>query len=396
MSPERKDPVHEAWNAELPLRVLHSGLNLVQTWLYRLIESLPSEVESTVACLFARDIHGFEMPQTRTLWNESRAAYWTERIARRIGFRRPLQFLARVARDNAPQLIHSHAASVAWADLPTADRLGLPHIASCYGGGDLPALPRQRPAWMPRCRELFKGVQLMLCEGPAFRQQLVELGCPEHKIRIHRLGIDIEQSTFQTRMLEEGSPFRVLLCGVFAERKGFPDAIAALGELSRSVDVAVTLIGDRGGRADARVRKSIFAAIDRADLQGRVRMLPFLPRRELMAEAADHHAFLSPSITTPSGDTEGGAPLALLEMAASGLPVVSTLHADIPNVLESGREALLAPEGDIRQLAKHLRELVDNAELGPRLASSARRRIERDFDTREQGKRLAAIYRELL
>ena len=42
---------------------------------------------------------------------------------------------------------------------------------------------------------------------------------------------------------------------------------------------------------------------------------------------------LSRTATRASGDTEGGAPMSIFEAQASGMPVVSTLHADIPEVV---------------------------------------------------------------
>ena len=56
-----------------------------------------------------------------------------------------------------------------------------------------------------------------------------------------------------------------------------------------------------------------------------------------------------------NGDTEAGAPVAILEAHATGLPVISSYHADIPDVVVDGKSALLAPERDVGTLAKHLR-----------------------------------------
>ena len=45
-----------------------------------------------------------------------------------------------------------------------------------------------------------------------------------------------------------------------------------------------------------------------------------------------------------ANNTEGGAPVAILEAQATGLPVISSYHADIPEVVVDGKSALLAPE----------------------------------------------------
>ncbi|TFG44263.1 MAG: glycosyltransferase [Bacteroidia bacterium] len=64
------------------------------------------------------------------------------------------------------------------------------------------------------------------------------------------------------------------------------------------------------------------------------------------------------SITSLNYSTEGGAPVAILEAQATGLPVISSYHADVPPVVVDGKSALLAPEKDVGMLAKHLEYLV--------------------------------------
>jgi colanic acid/amylovoran biosynthesis glycosyltransferase len=112
----------------------------------------------------------------------------------------------------------------------------------------------------------------------------------------------------------------------------------------------------------------------------------------LLEEAYRHHVFLSPSVTASDGDTEGGAPIALIEMAATGMPVVSTRHADIPEVLGDG---LLAPERDVDGLVACLRQLIDAPGSWESRAAVDRARVEREFDATIQGRALAAIYAHL-
>ncbi len=71
----------------------------------------------------------------------------------------------------------------------------------------------------------------------------------------------------------------------------------------------------------------------------------YQPHSTLFAEAYRHHIFLSPSVTASTGDTEGGAPVSLIEMAATGMLIVSTTHCDIPEVIKHGVTGLLAPNG---------------------------------------------------
>jgi colanic acid/amylovoran biosynthesis glycosyltransferase len=105
--------------------------------------------------------------------------------------------------------------------------------------------------------------------------------------------------------------------------------------------------------------------------------------------------FLSPSVTASTGDTEGGAPVTILEMAATGMPVVSTTHCDIPGLFPATARRLLAEERDVEGLANHLRWLVEHPEDWIALVESTRTWIEQEFDANVQGERLADLYREV-
>jgi colanic acid/amylovoran biosynthesis glycosyltransferase len=110
----------------------------------------------------------------------------------------------------------------------------------------------------------------------------------------------------------------------------------------------------------------------------------------------EHHVFLSPSITARDGDSEGGAPVAIVEAEATGMPVVATVHADIPEVVVDGESALLSPERDVRRLAEHLERLVTEPRLWEPMGRRGRAHVERNHDARVQTGRLEEIYAAVL
>ena len=69
------------------------------------------------------------------------------------------------------------------------------------------------------------------------------------------------------------------------------------------------------------------------------------------------------------------------------MPVVSTLHCDIPYVTRPGESALLVPERDSAALAEALRTLLDHPERWEEMGRAGRRHIEANHDiTREAGR----------
>lgn len=256
-------------------------------------------------------------------------------------------------------------------------------------------LPVQQPAWRERYLELFGRVDRVLCEGPFMARAITQLGCPPDKIHVHHLGVEVDSIAYAPREWLPGSPLRVLIAASFAEKKGIPYALVALGQLRRDLAVEVTLIGDTRPSQDLDEKRRILSVIEEQQLGSVVRLLGYRPYSTVFEEAYKHHVFLAPSVTATDGDTEGGAPVSVIEMAATGLPIISTTHCDIPNVVKHGVTGLLAEERDVSGLLSHLRWLVDHSNAWRPMLDAGRRHIEVEFNARTQGERLSGHY-ELL
>jgi colanic acid/amylovoran biosynthesis glycosyltransferase len=381
-----------------PVRVAHSfpdWLPPTQIWLYNLVRSLPADIETHVLCERVLDPARFRVERLDALREREPLRSFWGRGLRRLGLRHHLAGQVRAGRRAGSQLWHSHFGHVAWADLGVVRRLGIPHVATFYGI-DVNKLPVTEPRWRERYHELFARVDRVLCEGPHMARCVEALGCPPGKLRVQHLGIDIPAIPFVPRTWTPDQPLRVLVAASFREKKGIPDAVRAVGAISREMPVELTIIGDAGASADEQRQKAlILHELEASGLTPVTRRLGYQPSDVLLAEAYRHHVFLSPSRTASDGDTEGGAPVSIIEMAASGMPVVATTHCDIPEVLEHGESGLLAAEGDVDALAAHLRRLAASPGAWLSLATCARRHIEREFDLAVQGRRLAELYREL-
>jgi colanic acid/amylovoran biosynthesis glycosyltransferase len=226
---------------------------------------------------------------------------------------------------------------------------------------------------------------------------VADLGCPEHKIQVHHLGVTVDDLLFLPRTWNPASPLRVLIAASFREKKGIPYALEALGRVQRDIPLEITIIGDASREPSSQKEKrKIIETIGKHNLRPKVRMLGYQPHSVLFEEAYNHEVFFAPSVTASDGDTEGGAPVSIIEMVATGMPVVATTHCDIPEVIQHGLTGLLAEERDVEGLIQHLQRLVDYPERWSALAEAGRRYVELEFNAMRQGERLAAIYRELV
>lgn len=381
------------------ISVIHSTklwLPQTMTWLYTQVVNLPPRVTNCVVCEEALNLDQFEIPNcfvtrggnlfSRALHKQSwRYAEWSR--ARCLGA---------CVSSFGSNILHSHFGDYGYADISNARRHGLQHVVTFYGY-DASRLPHRDPTWKDRFAEMFDTVSLCLCEGPHMADTISELGCPDEKIIVHHLGINVAAIRFSPRSWKPGETLRFLIAGSFTEKKGFPYAIEALGRLKGRYDLELTVIGDDNGTSRMISEKqSINRAIDRAGLRKCTRMLGKMPYTALLDQAYEHHIFLQPSIVASDGDTEGGAPVTIIDMLATGMPVVATTHCDIPEVVPESHQKMLAVERNVDDLEAKIEWLIENPRILPQLIADGRHHVEQEFNARIQGERLARIYEGLV
>lgn len=311
------------------------------------------------------------------------------RLHRRLWYANWPGAYAGVVRACRPSLIHAHFGDRGVLMAGLADRHRLPLITTFYGY-DVSKLPRE-PKWRRRLAWLFRRGDRFLAEGPHLREALVALGCPPEKAFVQHLGIDLTRLSFEPRIAPDG-PVRLLMAASFREKKGLQYGLEAYARLAalRPGAAELTIIGD------GPLRDSLRRTAEEAGVGGGVRWLGYQPHEAFLEEARRAHLFLAPSVVAADGDSEGGAPVTLLEVQATGLPVLATWHADIPEVVLPGRSAHLVPERDVDALLAGLVQLIDHPERWAAMGLAGRRHVEAAFDAGGQAQRLEDHYREIL
>lgn len=85
-----------------------------------------------------------------------------------------------------------------------------------------------------------------------------------------------------------------------------------------------------------------------------------------------------PKLGPGAGDSEG-TPLSVLEAGASGLPVVSTRHAGIPEAVLDGKSGFLVDERDWRAMADHMAELAMQPEKAAAMGICGREHVREHY-----------------
>lgn len=301
-------------------------------------------------------------------------------------------WLEKTIRTQRPDVLHAHFGPVACRYAAMAKRLNIPLVASFYGY-DFARVPFEKPAFREKYRHLFQQAALVTATGDTSAQWLIEQGCPPEKTRPVPLGISIPDFQGPERTKKEGR-LHMLQIATFTEKKGHLDTLEAFrAALKNAPDMQLTLAGER---QDRRLFDEVQQFIRRHELEARVRVLDFVPHERLpeLLQAAD--LFIHPSRTTGRQDREG-SPVVIAEAQASGLPVVSTRHADIPQLVLHEKTGLLAPERAPEALTRHIERFyhMGNDEWQT-FSRAAGRHAREHYAVEKTGRDLKACYEAVL
>ena len=277
--------------------------------------------------------------------------------------------------------------------LPLAKRSELPFVVSFYGY-DYEQLPHRKPVYKKRYRALFDHAEVLITEGPHGASILENMGCPPEKIRIVPLGVDVANIPFYKREKQAGS-LHLLQAATFTEKKGYTYTIQALASLKEECpNIRLSLLGEK---KDLSLVRELEDLIARADLEDRVQFLPFVSPTEFHEYLKNFDVFIHPSCYAQDRDCEGGAPVVLLDAQATGMPVITTRHCDIPSRIVEGKTAWLAAEKDIPQIAEGIRYFYNmESETYAEYTDNARRFVAEHFPIEAGGRTLAKVYSDLI
>ena len=294
-----------------------------------------------------------------------------------------------------PSIVHAHFGPAGYEFVKLRKVSTFPIVTTFYGY-DLSLLPKINFQWLKKYSHLFRAGDCFLVEGNYMKGKLSALGCPSKKISVHHLGIDMEKIKFIPRKIDSHQTIKILVAGRFVEKKGIPYAIKAFHKILTihpEKKIQMTIIGDSSGsQREEKEKKHILDLVKSNSLQPFVKFLGFKTHNELLWEAMSHHIFLSPSTVAEDGDSEGGAPVSIIEMQATGLPIVSTLHCDIPEVVRNGESGFLVPEKNVDALVNRLEWLVQHPEAWGVIGEKGRQHVQREYNAKIQGVRLENIY----
>jgi colanic acid/amylovoran biosynthesis glycosyltransferase len=332
---------------------------------------------------------GFPLPDSSVVFSQSDSY-----VARGSGLLYKLggwapRFHAR-ARAAGASLIHAHFAVDGVNALALAAATELPLMTTLHGIDvtTKESLYRQSVIgriYLSKRQKLWQRASVFTCASDFLRKSAIEAGFPEEKLRVHYIGIDL--SFFQPSTLS-GPRTTVLFVARLVEKKGCKYLIRAMQEVQDRFPLAnLVIIGDGPERASLEALAKELGV--RCEFRGAQ------PSAAVRQELATARVFCVPSVTASTGDSEGLG-IVFAEAQAMGVPVVSSLHGGIPEVVRQQETGLLAPEQDHRKLAEHIGRFFADDQFWTDCSKRAVAWVHERFDIGKQTRELESIYETVI
>lgn len=221
-----------------------------------------------------------------------------------------------------------------------------------------------------RYPELFENAAAVIAVSRHMENHLLELGAPRETLYYNPCGADIDQ--FRCTNPAQNPPLFVAI-GRFVDKKAPLLTLMAFRQLLENLpDARLVMVGN-GYLFEASLQLARALGINNA-----VAFPGPLPHAKLTEVMQGARAFVQHSVTTTYGDSEG-TPVSIIEAGATGLPVVSTRHGGIPDVVVSGETGILVEEGDVDGMAQAMLKLAQDPPLAQEMGVAARNRVAMHF-----------------
>jgi len=223
------------------------------------------------------------------------------------------------------------------------------------------------------------GLDLYISVSKKDFQELRKAGFAENKIQLIYNAVSINPKTIagDPHWLQQkfGLASDSIVCtavGRLVPVKGYDILIEAMKRLAADIPNLVVLIVGEGEQKD-----DLQHQIEQSGLQGRVQLVGYYDRDAVLSIVKSSDIFAMPS-------RYEGTPIALLEAAALGCPIVSTLAGGIPELVTDGEHALLVPPNDPQALSEGLAKLAGERGYAQLLGINAQNRIQQYFNLDKQ------------
>ena len=296
-----------------------------------------------------------------------------------------------ILREKKPDIIHAHYGTAGLAVVGLSNKLGIPQITT-FHGNDASVLVRKE-VYLRSLKVLFLD-SYIITVSKFIRDRLVQLGGNPNKIFCHYIGTDLSRFKYNKRKVSFGEKVRLnetirfLQVSNFVEKKGHRYTVDAFARyLKHNSNAELILAGDGATRLD--IQKQVIGL----GIESKVKFLGAVGPERVSELMGSSDVFLHHSITGENGSEEG-IPTVIMEAMAVGIPVVSTKHSGIPELVVDKVGGILVAERNVNEYAEALInfENLDSIEM----AGKAFEMVRANFDIHKQNESLFQLYQHVI
>ena len=261
-------------------------------------------------------------------------------------------------------------------------------LITTFRGNDISSFLREKGDNI--YQQLFRYGDFYLTNCDFFKQKAIAIGCPSDKIKVIRSGLDCDRFTYKSRSLPEDGWIQITTTGRLVEKKGIEYVIRAVAKLIPTYPrLHYKIIGEGD------LRTHFTKLIAELQLQENLELLGWRNETEILEILKETHIFVAPSVTADNGDQD--APINVLKEAmAIGLPVISTYHGGIPELVEDGKSGFLVPERDADALADKLSYLIKHPQRWSEMGQIGRNFVLQHYNLTLLNDDLLNVYHSLV
>jgi colanic acid/amylovoran biosynthesis glycosyltransferase len=230
--------------------------------------------------------------------------------------------------------------------------------------------------------EKVEQADLVVCISDFCRSQLMALVGPDHwdRLVVVHCGVDLSRYPLREAPASPGpAPFQLLSVGRLVPEKGQALLLEAVRLLKdREVPVSLTLAGDGQDRPRLEARSRALG------LEGIVRFVGSVSQDTMPELFAAADIFCLASFAE-------GVPVVLMEALASGVPVITTAIAGVPELVSDGLDGFVVAPGRADLIADAVQRLADPA-VRTRMGVHGRQTVQAHFDSDACAEELATLF----
>ncbi len=276
------------------------------------------------------------------------------------------QALKKSLKENKIEAVLAEYGTTAARVLPICQELNLPLIVHFHGyDATVYDVLKQHNNY----KELFAYAKYVIAVSKAMFDQLINIGCPKEKLILNTYGPNDAFLKLTPTLKED----QLIAIGRFTDKKAPYYTILAFKNVISQIPNAKLIMA-----GDGYLLNTCKNLVKLYQLEKNVAFVGVVTPDEYRNYLTNSRAFVQHSITAENGDMEG-TPLAVLEAAAAGIPVISTNHAGIPDVVLNNETGLLVDEHDVVGMSDNMLKILQDKSLALQMGKKGKERIKNQF-----------------